>query len=268
MSTVSLLEQLWRDYVAITPQAEQIHALLDARGEHFGNDHIALRTFAGPGTGLEVLAGPFVERGWRATGDYHFDKKRLRARSYSHEAPGVPRVFISELLTEQFPGPVRAIVRGLVQKIDEEAREPLELLLRRPTWPPVTYETYRALLEHSEYAAWIAAFGVRVNHFTVSVNDLRTFEDLDQLNQCLRDAGFLLNGTGRQIQGSPDLGLEQSSTVASPIEWSFAGDDRRMIPSCYYEFALRHPDSETGGLYDGFVTNSADKIFESTDVRR
>ncbi len=38
-----------------------------------------------------------------------------------------------------------------------------------------------------------------------------------------------------------------------------------MIPSCYYEFALRHPDPATGRLFPGFVTPSADRIFESTD---
>jgi hypothetical protein len=36
------------------------------------------------------------------------------------------------------------------------------------------------------------------------------------------------------------------------------------IPSCYYEFALRYPDTD-GKLYSGFIAKSADKIFESTD---
>jgi hypothetical protein len=36
------------------------------------------------------------------------------------------------------------------------------------------------------------------------------------------------------------------------------------VPSCYYEFAQRFPDS-TGKLYSGFIAKSADKIFESTN---
>jgi hypothetical protein len=36
------------------------------------------------------------------------------------------------------------------------------------------------------------------------------------------------------------------------------------IPSCYYEFAQRFPMPD-GKLFNGFVTRSANKIFESTD---
>ena len=43
----------------------------------------------------------------------------------------------------------------------------------------------------------------------------------------------------------------------------FAGGERHVIPTCYYEFALRHRDAD-GRLYEGFVAKSADRIFEST----
>jgi len=36
------------------------------------------------------------------------------------------------------------------------------------------------------------------------------------------------------------------------------------IKSCYYEFARRYPDRK-GLLFQGFVSASVDKIFESTD---
>ena len=39
------------------------------------------------------------------------------------------------------------------------------------------------------------------------------------------------------------------------------------IPNSYYEFAKRYP-SEEGKLFQGFVAASADKIFESTDVKK
>jgi len=45
----------------------------------------------------------------------------------------------------------------------------------------------------------------------------------------------------------------------------FADGDRHEIPTCYYEFARRYRDRE-GALFQGFVTASADKIFESTDT--
>lgn len=36
------------------------------------------------------------------------------------------------------------------------------------------------------------------------------------------------------------------------------------IPSCYYEFAVRYPDN-SGKLFNGFIAENADKIFESTN---
>ena len=55
MTTAELLDALWRDYVATTPQAARIHQLLGERGELVRNDHVALRTFALPGIGRLVV---------------------------------------------------------------------------------------------------------------------------------------------------------------------------------------------------------------------
>jgi hypothetical protein len=123
---------------------------------------------------------------------------------------------------------------------------------------------YNSLLIESEYAAWVAAFGFRVNHFTVSVNALTTFPDLLSLNAFLIDHGFTLNEAGGVIKGTPADLLEQSSTRADSIEVDFT-DAQLRIPSCYYEFARRYP-LPSGELFHGFVPTSADKIFESTDV--
>ncbi len=143
-----------------------------------------------------------------------------------------------------------------------------DLLLGERAWPVPRLEDYQRLKAQSDYAAWLSAFGIRVNHFTVHVNDLRGFEGLSPLNAFLRDAGFVLNGDdrGRAIQGGPQDLLEQSSTLASMVAWNFADGVQAEIPGCYYEFALRHCDPATGELFDGFVTRSADKIFESTDL--
>lgn len=261
----ALLDVLWRDYVAITPQAETIHDLLGQRGETFRNDHVALRTFALPEVALDRLAAPWLELGWEPSGDYEFPEKKLFARSFTHPSGALPRVFISELLLEHFDDRVKDIAKRLVAGLGE--KDPWALLQDRPSWPSPTVAEYRDLLDRSEYAAWLAAFGLRVNHFTVDFNDLKTFTTLGELNTFLEGAGFPLNGSGPKIQGSPEALLEQSSTLASVVPWTFAGGDSLQIPSCYYEFARRYPDPETGLLFDGFVARNADKIFESTDVK-
>lgn len=265
MDTPALFERLWQDYAEITPQAPRIHALLEGRGEVFRNDHIALRTFALPEVALERLAIPFLDRGYRVSGSYRFETKRLLARSYGHEDSRLPRVFISELLVDELDPEVGRLARTMVEGARGRGGE--DLLLGERAWPRPRLDEYRRLQQHSEYAAWLSAFGIRVNHFTVHVNDLTGFDDLVALNEFLRESGFVLNGddAGRPIQGSPADLLEQSSTLASTVEWRFADGERATIPGCYYEFALRHPDPTSGGLFDGFVTRSADKIFESTD---
>jgi hypothetical protein len=120
------------------------------------------------------------------------------------------------------------------------------------------------LLEESEYAAWVAAFGFRPNHFTVSVNDLKQFSGIAEVNQFVKDNGFTLNTSGGEIKGTPESFLEQSSTMANSVEVEFS-NEKRVIPSCFYEFAQRHP-LPNGQLFKGFIAASADKIFESTNV--
>lgn len=107
----------------------------------------------------------------------------------------------------------------------------------------------------------MAAFGYCANHFTVSVNQLPGYKTLEQVNQKLKDNGFKLNTSGGEIKGSPEVYLEQSSTMADrhPVEFS---DKTVEIPSCFYEFAKRY-EIEDGKLYTGFVAASADKILKA-----
>ncbi|MCE9577782.1 MAG: DUF1338 domain-containing protein [Deltaproteobacteria bacterium] len=260
-----LLAALWRDYTALTPQATRIHALLGARGEIVANDHVALRTYGVPGLGLEVLARPFEALGWVAQGTYAFPDKHLRARHWQHPRAGLPKVFISELIVEELSPAAQARIAGLIAQLPAGFGARADLPWAGRPWA-VERATYQALLDESEYAAWLAAFGFRVNHFTVDVNRLTTIASLAELNALLREAGFTLNDAGGAIKGTPADRLEQSSTRADEIAVAFT-DGVAPVPSCYYEFARRYP-LPSGELFQGFVPTSANRLFESTDVRR
>jgi hypothetical protein len=265
MTTKELLDALWRDFVASTPQAERIHALLAARGETIRTDHIALRTFDAPGIGVRELGRVFEQHGWALQAEvYAFPKKHLRARHWRHADPDVPKVFISELVLAEMSPALQATVGALVSQLPGNFGERPDLPWAGRPWR-VTHADYEALLAESEYAAWLAAFGFRVNHFTVDVNALSTFPDLMALNAYLVEHGFVLNDSGGAIKGTSDRGLEQSSTRADSIEVAF-DDVSVRIRSCYYEFAKRYP-VQSGELFQGFISTSADKIFESTDAR-
>ncbi len=252
-------DNLWRDYVAMTPRVSDIRRLLEERGETVENDHVAFRTLDLEPIGIEQL-GPLVESlGYQALDTYEFPAKRVQAVAYVRE--GYPRVFLSELRTGDFPAH-RELFESLVDQIVPAAVTTPDVFWAGTLWDPVDHDTYLDLRETSEYGSWVTALGLRPNHFTVSVNALEGFDGIRPLLDFVEESGYRLNESGGRVKGSPDVYLEQGSTLADSIEIEFA-DGPHAIPTCYYEFALRYPTPD-GDLYDGFVAASADRIFEST----
>jgi hypothetical protein len=264
-SQSDLLDALWADYVATTPQAARIQQLLSERGEHVRNDHVALRTYGIRGIDMAAVARPFELLGWQRRDGYRFEAKKLVAAYWQHPDPSLPKVFISELLVSELSAAANQIIDGLLAQLPRGFGDRPDVPWAGRPWQ-VRRAEYESLLFESEYAAWVAAFGFRVNHFTVSVNALTTFPDLESLGAFLREHGFRLNEAGGAIKGTPAEHLEQSATLADWMPVDLAGEVVRL-PSCYYEFARRYP-LPSGELFQGFLPASADKIFESTDVRR
>jgi hypothetical protein len=260
----TLFENLWKQYVSVTPSATKVHQLLGStQNDDVINDHVAFRTFNIEKINLEKLAKPFLELGYKECGCYVFEKKKLRAKHFEHTDPKQPKVFISELLVEEFSAEVQAIIRKIVAQIDADIVNREDFLYSGASWS-VDSKDYKALLAESEYAAWLAAWGFRANHFTVCNNSLEKFESIEQINSTLKDAGFKLNTSGGEIKGTPEDLLEQSSTMADkhPVEFT---DGVQHIPSCFYEFARRYKKAD-GEMFTGFIAASADKIFESTNA--
>jgi hypothetical protein len=270
MTLAEIFAALWADYVATTPQAERIQRLFAARGERVHNDHVAFRTFshvpggaAGSALGLAAIAAPFERLGYVERDRYRFEDKKLNAKYWQHPDQGLPKIFISELCVAEMSPAMQAIIATLVAQLPVGFAQRADLPWAGRPWQ-CTRADYEALLAESEYAAWLAAFGFRVNHFTVAVNALTTFAGLPELVAFLVAEGFRLNTAGGTIKGTPADRLEQSSTLAEMIAVDLAGE-KLQLPSCYYEFAKRYP-LENGELFHGFVPASADKIFESTDA--
>lgn len=258
-----LFDALWGNFVEVTPSADKIHQLLgNTQSDDIINDHIALRTFNLEKVGLDKLAQHFINIGYEACGEYHFEQKKLYARHFEHPEATAPKVFISELLVDQCSPELQRAVTELVDSIDPAAVAKPDFLYSGTHWQ-VSHEKYQQLLKESEYAAWMAAWGYRANHFTVYVNALSAFDTLESVNEKLKQAGYALNTSGGEIKGSPEVLLEQSSTMADKITVQFS-DGEYSIPSCFYEFARRYKKAD-GHYYTGFVAASADKIFESTN---
>jgi len=257
----SLLDKMWTDYVAINPLAQKVYNLFTTRGDKVLNDHIALRTFNHPRVNVDVIAKPFLDSGYKYGGDYHFTEKKLFAKHYEHPDQSKPKIFISELRLELFSKDLQDTVNTLIAQIPTGQEKQFDFSSIGRPWK-VTKEIYQKLMKESDYAGWVAAFGYRPNHFTVFINALKSFENITDLNQFLKSQGVQLNSSGGEIKGTPEVFLEQSSTLANNIEVEFS-DGKLTVPACYYEFAKRYA-LPSGDLYQGFVAASADKIFEST----
>ena len=255
----SFFHAMWSDYLYLNPDAGKIYQLFSQQNK-VENDHIALRTFGLPGIRVEDIARPLVELGYVEIRSYHFEQKNLRAKHYAH--PTMPLIFISELIVESFSIATQGLIKQLVSQMDLDKVSQRDFLYSGRHWKLST-TAYNQLLQESEYSAWVAAFGYRPNHFTVSINDLTHFDGIVAVNEFIKANGFRLNASGGEIKGNAEAFLEQSSTMANRIEVEFS-DAQLTIPSCFYEFAFRHPLSN-GELFKGFVASSADKIFESTD---
>ena len=257
------LDLMWHDYCAINPQAREIHAAFVNKGENVHNDHIALRTFNHPRLGIKSLAQHFEKYGYTDCGEYFFNEKKLYAKHFENKQnPLMPKIFISELELEKMSPFVQTTFNGLADQIPTEKINDETFVFGGKTWE-AHFDVYEKLAAESEYASWVYAWGHRPNHFTVSVNALKGFQELSEINSFVTGLGYKFNTSGGVIKGTPAELLEQSSTMANTINVKFA-DGEHQIPGCYYEFAKRYKMTNSE-YYQGFIAKSADKIFESTN---
>jgi hypothetical protein len=257
-----MLDMLWQDYVSANPPAQSIYDLFTTKGERVINDHIAFRTYDHPSINIDVMGAAFKNFGYEEKGEYNFEKKKLYAKHFEHPDPEMPLIFISQLKTAEFDDATQGIIQGLVDQIPANFTDDSAFVFAGAPWK-ISFRDYQKLKEVSEYAAWMSAYGFRVNHFTVSVTHLTSFKGIHEVNNFLKDHGYQLNSSGGEVKGTPNDLLEQSSTIAYNKEVEFE-DGKHVIPACYYEFAMRYKKPD-GTLFRGFIAGSADKIFESTD---
>jgi hypothetical protein len=252
----NLFDLLWNEYTKVNPETKEILDHFKKRENSLiHNDHIALRTLQSDKIGIDQLAKPFLDLGYVKKDFYTFKDKKLNAYYFTHPDSNYPKVFISELRVNELSDIAKGIARDMIKKSPEKING--SSLVSGTHWDK-EYKIYKKLYKESEYLAWIYAYGFIPNHFTVSVNKLKTFKSLQAVNKWLKSLGYKLNNSGGEIKGSPQENLEQSSTMATKCLVNFL-DGQYLIPSCYYEFALRYKN------YEGFIANSADKIFESTN---
>lgn len=256
---------LWHQYISITPQARDINQLFINLGEVPINDHVAFRTFSHSPISLEKLEPQLLDLGFTYFDEYHFHQKHLYARSYIHPLDNT-KVFLSHILWHELSDASKNILMPYLSQIGKDTTPDFT---SGRLWSMPSFSEYQTLKKESEYAAWLLAWGLRANHFTIYINALNKYSDIERVVSLLKNEGFMLNAQGGEIKGSVKQGLKQASTMADEYELEFSDGKKFSISSCYYEFAQRFNPLDTSsneGLYQGFVVSSANDIFESTSI--
>ena len=264
MDIGSFYSLLWNNYIEVTPQAKAIHNLFTSYGESVVNDHVAFRTFSNSPIAIDKLEAVLFSLGYQRFDNYVFEAKKLVACSYNHKEKTAPKVFLSELQRQQLSAQAQGILDEIVFQIPVDCVQDPSIFWKGLLWRMPTAFVYHKLLKESEYAAWLVTMGLRVNHFTISLNHLKQIANLQSVIDLLKQNNFSVNAIGGEIKGSPNTLLEQAATLADNISVEFSDGKCQRVPSCFYEFAKRYPTKD-GELFQGFVTNNADKIFESTN---
>lgn len=247
------------------------------------NDHIAFRTMGVKFLGIQSLEKIFLHYGYKKMDHYYFPEKKLDAYWYSPANPENPRIFISELRVNDLSHKTRAIIKSYTDEVQSDPADKLDVdnatavdeFLHSGLWRLPTWADYSTLADESEYAAWTIYNRYYLNHFTISVHNLKEgYNTIQEFNNFIEKYGFVLNDSSGKIKRSPDGNLLQSSTVAHMIKASFANGEEHRIPGSYVEFAerrvlpefthLKRDEIKREHRREGFEAANADKIFEST----
>jgi hypothetical protein len=245
------------------------------------NDHLAFRSFQIKGLGIDNLEKVFLKFGYIKKDKYHFKNKKLDAYWYSPPIPKYPRIFISELIVDDLSPSVRDLICKHVEKANipeisllNSSKSLLDVFIKK-YWDEIDYNIYKSIAEESEYAAWVLQNGFALNHYTISIHNLKSpYNCIKNFMSFLKEIGIVLNDSGSIIKESNDKLLLQCSSISKLIDTKFLNGFLKKVSGSYVEFAERKVLPQFKELQpneilekhrkDGFETASADKIFESS----
>jgi hypothetical protein len=282
------LNMLFERYQDKVPAVKKITQAMIERGvvntqDEIVNDHIAFRTLGVANLGIQSFEKIFLHHGYTKRDYYYFEGKKLNAYWYAPPTEAYPRIFMSELVVDQLSVKAQQIIHKYTTHIQADPVNSLNLdngqqigeFFHQSLWQLPAKQDYIDLLEESEYAAWVIYNRYYLNHYTISVHALKDgYNTLAQFDDFVEELGIKLNTSGGKIKISEDGLLRQSSTVAEMQDAVFANGETMGIAGSYVEFAERlvlpefaylpKEQIQTKHRRNGFETNNADKIFEST----
>ena len=132
----TFLNELWENYISYTPSAEKISKLFD---EEVVNDHIAFRTLDLEQCNIFKQADYLQQFGYKVSGDYHFEQKKLNAIHLENTDEKLPKIFLSELILEEFSSELKEFFVDLFSKVHLSEKD---LFMGGRSWK-LDYEIYK-----------------------------------------------------------------------------------------------------------------------------
>ncbi|RUR89142.1 DUF1338 domain-containing protein [Nostoc sp. PCC 7120 = FACHB-418] len=297
-TALNLFSLLWQNYSARVTYARTYQQMITSAGGTVANDHIAFRSLrlsidrpqGKVNLGIGYLSQIAEALGYEPAGEYIFPQTHLYALHYRHPQQAefdLPKLFISELIVDELPDKIAQLIVQTVSTIpdnftspvkyfhqekgnDEVIAQQLQKVFTRP-WLTPRRSVVEEVNNITQYGAWVLLHGYAVNHFTGYVNRHQTpeYADIDHTARGLANLGVPMKA---EIEGDVTCGLRQTATQAVKemvtviddisgqeveIPWTYA----------YYEVAQRYPLQVEPGkeaLFDGFLGNNAQQLFEMT----
>lgn len=223
------LDNILSSYLACTPSARQVIDRVYTQGygqDQLFHDHFAFRTFGVPGLGLESLGSALEAFGYTRQDYYSFPRTHLLAAWYAPPRElytTLPRMFVSQLQVEKLSPAAQAIIHSYTADLADSlsssspgssssgggnsSSSSFAATLSAWTaavtgvlpWRTPSREDYLALLQESEYGAWVLVNGYRLNHTALSVHNIAGHSgDIYAFANDLVMKGFKLNEEDRK----------------------------------------------------------------------
>ena len=181
-----ILQQLFVPYMERVPDVKKIvNSMIDegiiSKTDDIVNDHIAFRTMGVNNLGIQSFEKIFLHYGYTKKEYYFFEKKKLDAYWYAPPTPEYPRVFISELRVKDLSESTQTIIKKYTDTVNTDPVDLLNLddpdlvgsFFHKPLWSLPSAKDYKDLMKESEYAAWVIYNRYYLNHYTISVHELK-----------------------------------------------------------------------------------------------
>jgi hypothetical protein len=297
-----ILDQLWQNYKIRVKYANIYADLVEEKNGVVINDHIALRSIKTKIPNQESGIIPFLEIfqafDYQVKNDYQFPSKKLSAIHLEHEDNRLPKIFISELLVDEFAHDFMEIIQRNIAscacKLTDNLKHQLQNLknndfiednkvdlfvehivdfFTRPWNPPQRSDVFEAN-KFSQYAAWVLLHGNSVNHFTAYINFQKVNEwpDIETTLAALSAKGIPLKD---ELEGEKGSILRQSASEAVTEDCQVRDAEGHLITIpwsyAYYEFAERgfvKNDNGENVLFQGFLGEQATNLFEMTNAKK